>query len=724
MDSLLPYISFQSTLGDLKKPPQSYLLPGVDLVGGMVAIREKLRKGQYKNQYEFVLDIDRLVRCFIFVTACHTDGPKMLTHEEQYVASGDSHFTYDPALLGVFSFQRSLNLTSVSSDGLALPKIYDINDIATLGLSDQISEIEKIDGVPVQEFLRNAAAQVKTQDPDAQFNQLFWSIPTALNGETPSLMAGNTMPDAHLVTFANGTEKRYDNKASINHPFTDIDSGEALHSAVEIPPPATATEAAKSRRNDDGTPTEEQPQTEASQTPSSSEAATTPSSPAGYPVPVTLHPHGYMAGYFIQNSPEHADTAILSITSFIPSDESLLTSSVNELRTTRQTIRSFFKACADAGRTKLIIDVSNNGGGMLFQGYDVYRSLFPESRGWSGSRLRAHAAMEYLGVGYGQPSVEKAITSGIFVNPKDGKRYPTWKDFFGPVKVGEDMATSLLVYDFANETQIAEDGNGSFIINGYDPKDPAPKQPFAKEDIVVLTDGKCHSTCTILVGLLQREAGVRTVAVGGRPLEAPMQAVGGVKGNEVKKLSELQEMWNEYVVPNTGKPESLLSIPKELEPGLPTAGSPPLMPVDLSKMQINFRNSHPENMADGVPAHFMYEAANCRRFYKAEYLTDMTAMWKDVADVAWKGAKCAPGSTVSPDGDMGPKAPEYSDAVRSKVLYDGPGSLTNSDWIALATNRTGTTEGIWAGATSGASVNRGNVVMTAVAAVLGLVLAL
>jgi len=62
LSSLLPYLSFQSTIGYLKKPPQGYLLPPIDVIGGAVAIREKLRKGGYKIQLEFVSDIYQLVR--------------------------------------------------------------------------------------------------------------------------------------------------------------------------------------------------------------------------------------------------------------------------------------------------------------------------------------------------------------------------------------------------------------------------------------------------------------------------------------------------------------------------------------------------------------------------------------------------------------------------------------------------------------------------------------
>ncbi len=74
----------------------------------------------------------------------------------------------------------------------------------------------------------------------------------------------------------------------------------------------------------------------------------------------------------------------------------------------------------------------------------------------------------------------------------------------------------------------------SSLITGYDAAaDPAPPQPFEKDNVVVLTDGVCGSTCTVFAGLMAREAGVRTIFLGGRPMNAPMQAIGAVKGGQV-----------------------------------------------------------------------------------------------------------------------------------------------------------------------------------------------
>jgi hypothetical protein len=54
---------------------------------------------------------------------------------------------------------------------------------------------------------------------------------------------------------------------------------------------------------------------------------------------------------------------------------------------------------------------------------------------------------------------------------------------------------------------------------------------------------------------------------------------------------------------------------------------------------------------------------------------DITAMWKAVADAAWRKGKCVPGSTTNADGTMG-GVPGYTKAVEDQYkLGSGPGAL-------------------------------------------------
>jgi hypothetical protein len=65
LGSLLPFVQFHSTIGYLKQPPQGYLVPGVDVIAGFKAMKQKLTNGGYMNQYQFATDVGSMVRTWL-----------------------------------------------------------------------------------------------------------------------------------------------------------------------------------------------------------------------------------------------------------------------------------------------------------------------------------------------------------------------------------------------------------------------------------------------------------------------------------------------------------------------------------------------------------------------------------------------------------------------------------------------------------------------------------
>jgi hypothetical protein len=61
IDYLRPYVSFHSTIPLLANPPETYLIPGVDIWGGFDAIEQKLQTDGYANQYEVMNDLRSIV---------------------------------------------------------------------------------------------------------------------------------------------------------------------------------------------------------------------------------------------------------------------------------------------------------------------------------------------------------------------------------------------------------------------------------------------------------------------------------------------------------------------------------------------------------------------------------------------------------------------------------------------------------------------------------------
>lgn len=87
----------------------------------------------------------------------------------------------------------------------------------------------------------------------------------------------------------------------------------------------------------------------------------------GYPTPVVITNDNVVSGYYLNGS-GYEDVAVLTLLAF--ESESYV-----EFQGVQQV---FFADAVAAGKTKLVIDLSANGGGYILQGYDTFRQLFPD----------------------------------------------------------------------------------------------------------------------------------------------------------------------------------------------------------------------------------------------------------------------------------------------------------------------------------------------------------
>ena len=114
--------------------------------------------------------------------------------------------------------------------------------------------------------------------------------------------------------------------------------------------------------------------------------------------------------------------------------------------------------------------------------------------------------------------------------------FASYEDKFAHENKQDDFFTSLLRWNLNDELTTSNSSWGLGIdITGYGNRTNLT-QPFRKEDIIILTDGYCASTCSLFTDFM-RAAGVKTVTVGGRPNQELMQAVGGVKGAQSLSFS-------------------------------------------------------------------------------------------------------------------------------------------------------------------------------------------
>lgn len=101
--SLRAYAQWQSTLAWLKDPPESYKIPGVDVIGRLDEIAAKVEANEFESEYDFQREI------YLTFSAAH-----------------DGHFGFRGDVSRTFWFQNSLvsDLVSFSTDGKELPKLY------------------------------------------------------------------------------------------------------------------------------------------------------------------------------------------------------------------------------------------------------------------------------------------------------------------------------------------------------------------------------------------------------------------------------------------------------------------------------------------------------------------------------------------------------------------------------------------------------------------------
>ncbi|KAF2268984.1 hypothetical protein CC78DRAFT_454400 [Lojkania enalia] len=615
LKTLVPYFYWQSTLKALADPPAEYrekVQPAVDILGGLDQIDADIDAGLFENEYDFGWTLYTLVQ-----------------------SAHDGHFHYEPDVVGdVFSFGRKIPLVSVSEDGTKLPSVFAFHDV--LGsqfknISYTPSPVVKINGQEVTEYLEDLSQYGTLQDRDALYNNLFYNLPAISLGSMGSATGFFTgggrgrfvyPGPVTTLTFANGSSSTTENYATARINFRGINNGQdiadryffygniggQIETAESLSPVAIADTA------------------------------------PGYPVPVVPGPINLINGFYI-DAEGYEDVAVLQVPSFVadPSAE------VGFQKVTQQFLP---KAIAD-GKKKLIIDVQANGGGTILQGYDMFKQLFPSLEPYGANRFRATEAANLIGQSFSafgsqfprtfSRNATVAQVQGSYFDfhtdmDKDGKPFTSWADKFGPVIQRGDEYTQISRWNLSDV--YVPYNSGGINITGYGPLSNVTTQPFEAANIVLLTDGYCASTCTIFSELLTKQAGVKTIAMGGRSNRKQIQAIGGVKGTNNYGWSYIANLAQTaiYLAPEDQKQKFNSSILRQdYYDNMPfrRAAIPP---------GVNVRDGLRQNDTSGIALQFIYEEADCRLYYTPEMTVDATAIWRAAADAQWgDSGKCVGG---------------------------------------------------------------------------------
>ncbi|EME40090.1 hypothetical protein DOTSEDRAFT_91372 [Dothistroma septosporum NZE10] len=641
LDSIRPYIDWQTNLQWIKEPPPEYaekIQPPYDFWAEFERVysRAKTDSG-YMNEYEFGLDLYR-----VFQNA----------HDGHLVVFPDS-------VHGIFAFGRTTPLVSVSVDGSCLPEVFvyqDLLDTVVANASYIPSPLALIDGRNSTEFLLEWAQYGSLQDRDALWNTVFYllgQVSLGASGSGCGTFAGGGRgrviypgPNTTL-TFANGSEVTNENFARVLVPFDNITSGVDIYTEFFTPPggdPESAEQVVRRFKESSKSSTSAASSTLPSTSHTVPTISTTIPAP-GYPTPFVRQFRNLNSGHFLDEDGYH-DTAVLSVQSFVGEiGDGISFQAVNSY---------LINEAVKRNKTKLIIDLSANGGGTILQGVDLFKQLFPLLEPYQADRYTAHEAIDYIGQetshfaglipnrSLGLNSTARFLVDSFFNYRSDvdidHQNFTSWPDKFGPVALGPQQKNFTEITRWNLSDPLTPGTAGGIVVSGYLNHTNFTRTPFRPENIVIVTDGYCASTCTIFSELMRQQAGVRTIILGGRPNADIAQAVGGVKGtnsNTYPFIFYLAQQPFEYQYINNASFYNTTALGKYND----------LAIYRSIRVVVNARDGFRQNDPSNVPLHFKYEPADCRIYYTPEMAVDQVAVWKTVADSAFKGINhCIAGS--------------------------------------------------------------------------------
>jgi hypothetical protein len=357
----------------------------------------------------------------------------------------------------------------------------------------------------------------------------------------------------------------------------------------------------------------------------------------GYPNPVITTNDSIVSGFYLDGA-GFEDVAVISLLAF--ESESPL-----EFQTVAQ---NFFAEAKAASKTKLVVDLSANGGGYIFQGYDLYRQLFPDIIQEDYTRVRENDQMlaisrilsDVIPDDYNPNTAPVLLIEAyeVLFNYRydynlTEQPFLTFEDKFAPHVFAGDNYTNIIRWNFNDPLTTSNTTFGfGTDITGYGSRTNFT-QPFAAEDIIMLYDGYCASTCTLFSEFMKDQGGVKSIAMGGRPNTNPIQGVGGVKGAQSVGFADILS-YAQFATELTN--DTGLAATLSVLTDLPMNRS--------SSAGVNLRdNILPGNLNDGLPAQYVVEDADCRLYYTLPMINDVTELWKAAATAAWGGGKCVSG---------------------------------------------------------------------------------
>lgn len=252
--------------------------------------------------------------------------------------------------------------------------------------------------------------------------------------------------------------------------------------------------------------------------------------------------------------------------------------------------------------------------------------------------------------------VTSNLIPGTVFSPT-GANLTTVDEILAPVTLKGDRFTAYQSTPL-NET------SAEFNLTGTGSRSNPPPAVFLPENIVLLTDGTCGSTCTLFSYLMILQANVSTTVIGGRPVPGVMQSIAGVEGAQVFPLTAISSAAAAALAlcPPERQAEMAASDLAVIAEGYAIArGATPSNPG-----AVNGKNAFARSDAE-TPLQFLWEPGNCRIWYTAEMVRGPERVWERVVDATWIEPErwCVEGSRVGSNGTGVESDPVFRQAGKS-----------------------------------------------------------
>jgi hypothetical protein len=676
-------LQFQSTLAFLEDPPTGYQQPPVNVNKILAAIKANATAGIYPNQYAFEADVQLLIN-----------------------RMHDSHVILGAGVLLPFNFASPYGIVSASVDGKKSPEIFMTGRFFYLSHRFELNEtdhvvncqqtgcrpspITHINGVDVVDYLTQYAV-LNAQgylEPHADWNTVMDSPARDILGDLSTFQSGILYPGDSLNFTFKDQEPIDTYWLSIYLDREDtgpLATGGDFYNVFVLgllPESYNATDkwwptypADNSTSDSNSTETTSYNCSSASQNWCTASRGAFPDHPSIAQQYLSVEGNGVVTGYIYDD----ISTGVLSMPSFAQVG--------NSTEYFQNAVDEFIGNATQRNMSHIIIDLQQNSGGTVYLAFEVFKRFFATIDPYAASRIRSHHLADVLGSTYTEwwDELEKHLTDDVKasnyetyassewvvsnrINTLTQTNFTSWDQYSspaGPIIDHNDKFSIPQRYNLSDEIFDAS-AFEDWIPFGYGiskPDQPLESyQHWKPEDIVILTDGLCSSACALFVEMMTHQAGVRTIVIGGRPVTGPMQAVAGTRGARSYSADAIDEDISNvnYVVNN----EAVFnSLPNRSDTGM-----------FVTYAGFNIADQMRRN--DSVPLQFKYEAADCRLYYTLANVYNMTQLWRDVSNAAWKDASlCVENSTGYPTARSGDaynstKSPPDRTAQTPSLAYD------------------------------------------------------